>query len=327
VVRIDFTGAERMLAFLSTVADGRPDRSALDEALNTEAYAFFLHHHNRLGRALSREDLASLLMGLGEGRADGLRHRAFREALARIDHLTRTLDRIRGGRYVERAMRKALEHLPAGADLDCTVYFLLDGESGAYALAGDLAVDLLQVDFEGWLSLENSLAHELHHVGLEGFMPDIDRLPDPERQAVSLLGLCVVEGSALYLIHGYPTGPGPSAKTRGCRADYLRYSSELDMWMSRLERAMERALAGGFNAKSFEREVRAFLEGYMGAAYWVGARMVEAIAVELGRRAAVDILSSLQDFLPTYNRCAEGLGLYRLGPDLTARMAGLLARP
>jgi len=322
-VRFDSDGARRMLALLERLAGGEGvAESELQEVLATPAYRLFFDHHNRFeGRTLSEAEFAAMLRAIPGGRFATANEQLatmwqrFSQAPARLAELQALYEQVAGGDVVPQAADLARRWLPAGATLETTIYILLDGMSGGFVYQGQVAFDLLQM--EGADRFLKVLAHELHHIGVEGLWQPLSEDPalSPEQhRALDFVGLLLGEGSATYLISGAPQ------EAEGV-AQWQQHMGQLDRLFARVEDLLQRTLTGEVDEAAFWAALPSFLQGYMGEAYAVGYVLVERICRALGSEAVLACLREPGSTLAVYNQAAEGIdGAYRFDERLAAAL-------
>lgn len=322
-VRFDAEGARRMLGLLARLAAGEEVPEAdVQAVLETPAYRLFFAHHNRFAnRSLAPAEFAAMLRAIPRGELSTENPQLqrmwarFREAPARLHELQALYNEVVARDVVPEAAALARRWLPGDAALDTTVFILLDGMSGGFVYQGQVAFDLLQMQGAGWFL--KVLAHELHHIGIEGLwlgQLDAPHLSPGQRMALEFVGLLLGEGSATCLISGAPEEPEGVAQWQG-------HMAQIDNLFARVEGLLRRAWAGEIDAAAFEAEVPSFLQGYMGEAYAVGYVMIERIRRALGDEAILACLREPRRALALYNRAALLLpGAYRFDAGLAGEM-------
>ncbi len=324
-VRFDPDGARLMLGLLGRPAGGEAvGEDEVRAVLETPAYRLFFAHHNRFqGRTLSEDEFAAMLRAIPLGELSTANPQLvtmwgrFREAPARLSELWALYDEVARGSVVREAAALARRWLPAGAALETTVFVLLDGMSSGFVYQGQVAFDLLQMRGAG--RFLKVLAHELHHIGVDGLWQgqiEDAALPPAQRMALEFVGLLLGEGSATCLISGPPEEPEGVEQWR----EHMR---ELDRLFARAEDLVRRTLSGQLDEAAFQAEVPGFLQGYMGEAYAVGYVLVERIRQALGDEAVLACLREPQRTLAVYNQAAARIGgAYRFEESLAAALAG-----
>ncbi|HEU4535236.1 MAG TPA: DUF5700 domain-containing putative Zn-dependent protease, partial [Polyangiaceae bacterium] len=207
------------------------------------------------------------------------------------------------------AARRALAYLPPGAPLKAAIYPVIKPQSNSFVfeLESDPAI-FLYVDPEaGPEKFENTLAHELHHVGLATRCPTRDAAPadTPEgvrsaRRWASAFG----EGLAMLAAAGGPDRhphavSKPEDRSRW-DADVARYPEDF----ARLERFFTDLVEGRMREDEATKKAASFF-GVQGPWYTVGWTMAVAVERSQGRKALVDTVCDPPAFLAAYNRAAS----------------------
>ena len=323
-LHFDADGAGRMLALLGRLVAGEEVPPADEEAVfETPAYRLFFAHHNRFaGRSLGADEFAAMLRAIPGGEFETenpqLEHMwgRFRQVPGRLSALRALHEEIAGGEVVPRAVALARRYLPPEAALDTTVFIVLDGMSGGFVYQGQVAFDLLQM--RDAQSFTQTLAHELHHIGVEHLWREqIENagLPPARRLALEFVAILLGEGSATCLISGPPAEPEGVEQWQG-------HMAHLDELFARAEDLLRRTLAGEIDEAAFGTLVPSFLQGYMGEAYAIGYVVVERLRQALGEEAVLACLREPRRTLALYNQAVERLpGAYRFADDLAQALA------
>jgi hypothetical protein len=223
------------------------------------------------------------------------------------------------------AARRALAYLPPGPPHKATIYPVIKPQDNSFVfeLDRDPAI-FLYVDPEvGPEKFENTLAHELHHVGLATRCPDGEAPPadTPEglRSARRWAG-AFGEGLAMLAAAGGPDAHPHAASKPDERArwdaDVARFAEDF----ARLERFFTDLTEGRMREDEAAKKAASFY-GVQGPWYTVGWAMAVAVERAQGRRALVDTLCDPPAFLAAYNRAASP-GAPRWPAALLAKLKG-----
>lgn len=176
--------------------------------------------------------------------------------------------------------------------------------------------------------LENTVAHELHHVGLVACcrgpdeLAEADGWPERARRVVGWVG-AFGEGVAMLAAAGgpdvHPHATSPAADRERWDGDVARTAENLQ----ELEAFFLAILNGELN-ETAERERAMSFFGVQGPWYTVGWVMASAIERAFGRDALLGCIEDLRTLLPTYNRAAVELG--RKGEALPVWSGEMLER-
>jgi hypothetical protein len=167
--------------------------------------------------------------------------------------------------------------------------------------------------------LENTVAHELHHIGFASIAGSTDSvlsaLPDSVRPAAEWLG-AFGEGVAMLAAAG---GPEVHPHAASAAADQARWDTDLANFTADL-RKVERFfldVIGGRLAGDATRSVAAEFYGVQGPWYTVGWKMAVTVERRFGRAALIECLRDPRRLLARYN-AAAGDSLARWSPALLA---------
>ena len=262
--------------------------------------------------------------------ADGRRHLA---------ELSARLAQARSLRIAE-AASQALALLPTGTPLQATVYVLLSGDrQGLANRRAEVTLDLLSIPAtSAELLTIPSVAHELHHIGLDWWQKRDARLTrvqvsgGPRAVAARALRMLLGEGTANAFFT--PTDEGWLQAIAPALADM--YDAEfIEGWLRRLrtdkarlpELLQELDTALAVLASGQETPEAMSYVGRMAipsealarpVAHFLGEAMVTAVRRRAGDDAVVAAIADLQRFVPAYQDAAEAAGLPRLRDETVA---------
>ena len=217
------------------------------------------------------------------------------EALERID--------------VSAAAARAMAYLPAGTRLRAVLYLEIKPVTNSFVFTGRDSVPsiFLYVNTEDTpAQLENTMAHELHHIGLNAACPDI---PHPHATAAQEMLMRFLgaygEGQAMLAAAGgpevHPHATDADSIKRRWDADVSRAPTDVEVQSAFFARVLDGRIA---NADSV-REIASSYFGVQGPWYTVGWLMASTIERELGRPALIATLCNPVEFLATYNEAAR----------------------
>lgn len=298
-VRVDAAEAERVLALLDRRAAGAPLGDAdFAPLLATEGYVRLKRREAEMKRAFTDAEFRGFVES--------------RELLARRDGLSSALARWKQADLAGAAARAA-RYLPADARLRATVYLVVKPKPNSFVfeLATDPAI-FFAVGAEDLspAAIENTVTHELHHVGAESLSTAVERrlaaLPEPRRTAAAWTG-AFSEGLAVLAAAGgpdvHPHAASASAARARWDADVARAEEDLRAVERFLLDVAEGRLAGDAIA---ERGYRFHSDGDrpQGAWYTLGWRMAALVERDLGRAAVVACIADPPRLLASYQRVA-----------------------
>jgi len=251
---------------------------------------------------------------LGMGRAlDDAEFRAFVHSdslVARAAALEETLRQYRRV-DVAAAAREAMVYLPKDARIRARIYPVIKPKENSFVfdVPSDPAIFLYLNPDESKEKFENTLVHELHHIGYGSSCPpkrvadEIARLPENERSALEWLG-AFGEGFAMLAAAG---GPDLHPHARSGAAERARWDADVANFNRDLKRleaffldVLEKRLIG---AEAIQEAGFAFF-GEQGPWYTVGWKMAVVIEKDQGRARMIRLFCDERDLLTAYNQAA-----------------------
>lgn len=300
--------ADAALAILEVRAAGRPVPEARWKRLfEAEGYRRLKAREEGMGRAFGDSTFRAFLSS---------------DSVLRLaPDLRRTLESWRSLR-VEEARRRALAYLPAGAGLRARVYLLIKPRPNSFVFepATNPAIMLHLDPSRTPAQLENTIAHELHHIGYAGACrsePDAaaDAAVSTARQWLGAFG----EGVAMLAAAG---GPDVHPHATSPAEDRERWDRDVAHAAAALRRVeqffldvLDRRLV---NPDSITSQAMSFF-GVQGPWYTLGWLMASTLEREAGRAALVSVLCDPVRLLSAYN-AAAGAGP-RWSEALLARLS------
>ncbi len=308
-LRLDAGQAEAALAVLDALNARRPvDEADWRRLFESAGHRRLKAREASLGRAFSDEDMRAFLTAP--------------ETSARAPDIRRTLDAWLAT-PIDAAAAPALAYLPPGTTLRATVFPVVKPKTNSFVfdLKGDPAIFLYLDPKVSAAKARNTMAHELHHIGM-GAISRI-AIPPGTPQGVARLRRWTSgfgEGLAMLAAAGGPdvhphavSGPAERAAWDADVARFPELLAEQDAFFLRVldgtagdAAAIDAKMAGYFGAQ--------------GAWYTVGWRMAVAIERALGRPR---LIAAFQDgaVLAAYNTAVAGTDLPRWTPRLAAAIA------
>jgi hypothetical protein len=206
------------------------------------------------------------------------------------------------------AARRALAYLPPGASIHATIFPVIKPKENSFVadLETDPAIFLAVDPAVARAKLENTLAHELHHVGYAQSC-DARAEPGPERigavvaarKWLSAFG----EGIAMLAAAGgpdvHPHGTSPPAE----RARWDRDVARVDEDFARLISFFDDVSSGRLAETEANARGMSYF-GIQGPWYTVGYTMAVTVERAFGRPYLVERLCDPAAFLEAYNRAA-----------------------
>jgi putative zinc-dependent peptidase DUF5700 len=318
-LRLDTAEAVAVLAILERQASARPVGDSAWRALfATEGYVRLKAREATLHRDFSDSDFAVFV------RSDSLRTRA--GALRRTLTAWERMD-------MGAAAARALAYLPPDARIHATVYVVIKPRTNSFVfdVLTNPAIFLYLDPARGGPQFENTVAHELHHIGFASVQPHTDSilaaLPDSVRKAAEWMG-AFGEGFAMLVAAGGPDVHPHAVSPAEERARWDRDVSHFNEDLRALERffldVISRRLAGEdtVNAIGFS------FFGEQGPWYTVGWKMAVTIERRYGRAVLIQCMKDPRLLLDKYNEAAADYNrthpdtLRRWSPELVRAIAG-----
>ncbi|HEV8368797.1 MAG TPA: DUF6624 domain-containing protein, partial [Pyrinomonadaceae bacterium] len=158
---------------------------------------------------------------------------------------------------------------------------------------------------------ENTLAHELHHIGYDSSCPspatarEIAALPPNPQGVVKLLGL-FGEGFAMRAAAGGPKIHPHAVSNAEDRARWDRDVANFNNDLKRVEEFFLAILENRLSKEEIQKTASSFL-GVQGPWYTVGWQMSVVIEQAYGRAKLIECICDQRKLLPTYNQAAAKL--------------------
>lgn len=260
----------------------------------TQGYIHLREREAAMGRAFTDSDFKAFMM------SDTLvaRTAELQRALADLERLD-----------VSAAAAHALAYLPAGTRLSARLYLEIKPRTNTFVFTGKDSIRsiFLYVDPRRTRAqLENTIAHELHHIGLNSGCPDPSFAGASPARAMLLRYLGGFgEGQAMLAAAGSPDIHPHAADDDSIKARWDRDVSHAPADIEELSSFFESVLDGSVtSADSVASRARTYY-GVQGPWYTVGWLMASTIEREMGRQALVSSLCEPTRFLALYNTAAR----------------------
>lgn len=288
--------AEAVLAILGKRRAGRPVAEAdWARVFASEGYVRLKQRETSMKRPFGDDDFKTFVLS---------------EQLAgRARLLEETLERWKRA-DVTSAARRALAYLPAGARIRAKIYPVIKPRENSFVfgLPDDPAIFLYLDPATGREKFENTLAHELHHVGYGGSCPpaqaaaEVGRLP-PDAQTVLKWVGAFGEGFAVLAAAGGPDTHPHASSDPAERARWDRDVANFNDDLKKLETFFVNILEGRLSEEEVQNTASSFY-GEQGPWYTVGWKMAALIEKTYGRAKLVEALCDRRKLLSTYNEAA-----------------------
>jgi hypothetical protein len=299
---LDASEADQVLAILALRSQGKPvPDSEWQKLFATAPYQRLKQREKAIGErfhdptvAFTDDDFKRFVL------SDDL--------LLRAAALSSTLDRWKKADLRQDAGR-VLAYLPAEATLRAKVYPVIKPGTNSFVweLSSDPTVFLYLDPEVSREKFENTVAHELHHIGLGSVGPIYDRkiaaLPEPAHTAADWMG-SFGEGFAMLAAAG---GPEADPHAASSAKEHARWEHDMGQFNDDL-RTVNQFFLDILNAKfaspeAMEEKGGSFF-GIQGPWYTVGYKMSVMVEKRFGRQALIDTMLDPRCLLVLYNRAA-----------------------
>lgn len=319
-VLLESDEADAALAILNERIHGeRPSEVDWRRLFSSNGYKHLQEREVGMGRAFTDSGFSAFLM------SDTLLQRA-----AALDRSLPALKRL----DVTAAAGRSLKYLPAGTPLRARLYLEIKPATNSFVFRGrdsTPSIFLYVSPDRSPAQLENTVAHELHHIGLRSACPQPPLARATPAQGLLLLFLGAFgEGQAMLAAAGSPTVNPHAADDDTIQVRWNRDVAHAPADIDELSRFFGSVLDGRVtSADSVEQQARTYY-GVQGPWYTIGWLMASTIERQLGRDALVGSLCEPTHFIALYNDAARrakarGATLPTWNPSLVARLASLRA--
>ena len=232
------------------------------------------------------------------------------ELLGRADTLAKTLEAWKTADATH-AAHLALAYLPKSAHINAKIYPVIKPRQNSFVfdVATDPAIFLYLDPTVTKRKFENTLAHELHHIGYGTACPtkevsaQIEHLPKNTQTVIRYIG-AFGEGFAMLAAAGGPNIHPHAVSEAKDRARWNRDVGNFNADLKKVEQFFLDVLADKLTEDQINKTVGEFF-GEQGPWYTVGWKMCVLIEKTFGRRALIDAMCDQRKLLPLYNQAAE----------------------
>jgi hypothetical protein len=229
-----------------------------------------------------------------------------REALASTLERWKSIDPTSAG-------SKALAYLPRNASITAKIYPVIKPRDNSFVfeVKTDPAIFLYLDPAIDADKFENTLTHELHHIGFGGGCPAPDikarreKLPEGIRNALGWTA-AFGEGLAMLAAAGAPNIHPHAVSDPKERAEWDASMLNFDADLRKVETFLIDVSEGRLKGDNENKAGFAFF-GVQGPWYTVGWRMASVIEIVYGRERLVESFCDNSKLLKTYNSAAEKL--------------------
>lgn len=229
------------------------------------------------------------------------------------------------------AATRAFAYLPANSKLRATIFPMIKIKPNTFVfdVQKDPAIFYALDPAEAPAKFANTLAHELHHIGLGQNCLDEDKPGPPGVTALRGWVSAFGEGLAMLAAAGGPNVHPHADSTAKERALWDSETAKFATYLAQQDTYFRAVLAGKAGSKDdVDKAMFAYFGEQQGPWYSVGWRMAVTIERNLGRPAVIDAFCRPATLLSTYNRAAKlqarrgGKRLPTWNPALAKALAG-----
>ena len=234
------------------------------------------------------------------------------QLLQRMPELEETLARWKRA-DLTRAGRLALAYLPNDANIQAKIYPVIKPRDNSFVfdVETDPAIFLYLDPAVSSEKFENTLAHELHHIGYGTACPrkavseKISKLPKNQQTLLTWVG-AFGEGFAMLAAAGGPNVHPHAVSDAKDRARWDRDVANFNEDLTKVEAFFVDVLQEKLTEEQTREKGFSFF-GTQGPWYTVGWRMATSIEKTFGRAKLIECMCDQRMLLSTYNRAAKQL--------------------
>jgi hypothetical protein len=315
-IHTDFTEADAALAILDKRQAEQPvadrDWAAL---LASEPYQRLKKREAAMRRGFTDDDFKKFMLS--------------EELLKERGVLTRTVLDWKHADLQEAATR-VLEYLPAESTIRTNVFPVIKPLHNSFVFDVDSnPVIFLYVDPSvSSASFENTVAHEMHHIGLgsidKQYEERVASLPPAPNRVAKWMG-AFGEGEAMLAAAGGPDADPVATASEELKENWERGKRDFNADLEKVSDFFLQVLDGKLQGDSIGQKGAEFF-GLQGPWYTVGYRMAVMVEKRYGRAALIDCMRDRRLLLVRYNAVAEEMnGRRARGQSGMEANAGLLA--
>lgn len=299
---LDTSEAEAILDILSLRRENRPVEEARWQKLfATEPYRRLKQREKKIGeqfhdasRAFSDQDFRTFVLS--------------EDLLKRFEQLRAALEQWKKA-DVSGLAEADLRYLPAGAVIRAKIYPVIKPRSNSFVWESstDPAIFLYLDPEVSRPQFENTVAHELHHIGLAsiaaGYNAKIAGLPERARAAAEWMG-AFGEGFAMLAAAGGADIHPHAASSAGDRARWDRDMGRFGADLRTVNGFFQDVLSGKYPDRDAIDEKASAFFGLQGPWYTVGYKMAAMVEKRFGRAALIETMLDPRQLLVFYNQAA-----------------------
>jgi hypothetical protein len=228
---------------------------------------------------------------------------------ARAGRLEETLARWKRA-DIQGALTRALAYLPPGSRIQAKVYPVIKPRENSFVfeVVNDPAIFLYLDPDVTHEQFENTLAHELHHIGFGSGCASKRSSLDPSKFSPRLQNVlqwlgAFGEGFAMLAAAGGPDVHPHAASKAEDKERWDRDVANFDQDLKKVETFFQEVLDGKLAGEELRDRAYSFF-GVQGPWYTVGWKMAVTIERVYGRARLIDCMCDQRQLLATYNDAA-----------------------
>ena len=297
-VRLVDDEAEAVLAILAKRKANQPIVEAdWQRVFQSEGYVRLKQRETSMQRSFEDADFKTFALSnqLAE------RAQALRETLDKWKHAD-----------VTRAGQLALAYLPKHAHIKAKIYPVIKPRENTFVfdLANDPAIFFYIDPKMSREKFENTLAHELHHIGYAGSCPsrqaaeEISKLPPNVQSTLTWIG-AFGEGLAMLAAAGGPEVHPHTVSNPEERAGWDKDLANFNEDLKRVEKFLLDVLEKRLTGNEISKTGFTFFGSTQGPWYTVGWKMSVLIEKTYGREKLIEVFCDQRKLFSTYNDAAR----------------------
>jgi hypothetical protein len=289
--------SEAVLAILAKKKAAQPVTDAdWQRVFMSEGYVRLRKRENSMRRKFADEDFKTFVLS--------------NELSERAPVLKETLEQWKN-LDVRRAGQLALAYLPATARIQAKIYPVIKPRENSFVfdLDTDPAIFLFLNPKVTPQKFENTLAHELHHIGFGTACPGAETAKalaklEPNVKPVFHWAGAFGEGFAMLAAAGGPTVHPHAVSEENERAEWDKNSRNFNSDLKLVEKFFLDVLAGRLNEEQRANTAASFF-GVQGPWYTIGWKMAVTIESAFGRARLIECMCDQRLLFTTYNDAAR----------------------
>lgn len=297
-VQFDASEAEQVLAILAKHKQALPITDAdWHRLFATEPYQQLKKREAAMHRDFSDGDFARFVL------SEDLAHEY--DGLARTLAAWKMADLRAGGQRV-------LQYLPAQAVIHVKVFPEIKPKHNSFVfnVATDPAIFLYLDPKVSQQEFDNTVSHEMHHIGLAStdkiYDTNIETLPPAARKAAKWMG-AFGEGLAVLAAAGGPDVPPNQYSQPDRQQNWERGVKTFNQDLATLNEFFLKVLDGRLKGDAVDEEASGFFGDIQGPWYTVGYKMAIVVENRYGRPSLIQCMLDRRLLLARYNQAAEEL--------------------